>query len=47
MMENVGDAIQVLDATHLIGVSLLMATLVGMTLFFAWKVIREISKRNK
>ena len=45
-MENVSDAIQVLDSVHLIGVSLLIVTLIGMTLYFAWKVIREILKRK-
>ena len=46
-MENASDAIQVLDATHLIGVSLLIASLVAMVLFFSWRVIKEILKRNK
>jgi hypothetical protein len=32
---------------HLIGVSLLIASLVGMVLLFAYRVIKEISKRNK
>jgi hypothetical protein len=31
---------------HLIGISLLIAILVGMVLTFSWKVIKEISKRN-
>ena len=46
-METANDAIQVLDSVHLIGVSLLIAVLVGMTLFFSWRVIKEILKRNK
>ena len=46
-MENVGDAMQVLDATHLIGVSLLIVVLVSAVLYFSWMVIKEISKRNK
>ena len=46
-MENVGDAVAVLDATHLIGVSLLIATLVAMVLFFSYRVIKEFMKRNK
>jgi hypothetical protein len=46
-MENITDAVQVLDATHLIGVSLLIAVLVISVLYFAWRVIREILKKNK
>jgi len=36
-----------LPLDHLIGISLLIVTLVGMILTFTWKVIREVSKRNK
>jgi hypothetical protein len=46
-MENIADAVQVLDATHLIGVSLLIAVLVISVLYFSYRVIKEISKRNK
>ena len=36
-----------LPLDHLIGISLLITTITGMTLIFSWKVIKEILKRNK
>lgn len=36
-----------LPLDHLIGISLLIATLLAMVLVFSWKVIREILKKNK
>ena len=36
-----------LPLDHLIGISLLIATVVGMTLLFSWRVIKEILKRNR
>ena len=35
-----------LPLDHLIGISLLIATLTAMILVFSWKVIREILKRK-
>ena len=41
------DVIAHLSVGHLIGISLLIATIVGMVLLFSWRVIKEISKRTK
>jgi hypothetical protein len=51
MDENVtipiDDVFNHLPLDHLIGISLLIASLIGMVLLFAWRVIKEINKRNK
>jgi len=41
------DVFNHLPLDHLIGISLLISLLVGMVLFFSWRVIREILKKNK
>lgn len=50
MQENVtlpiDDVFNHLPLDHLIGISLLIASLVGMVLWFSWRVIREILKRK-
>jgi hypothetical protein len=50
MNENVtipvDDVFNHLPLDHLIGISLLIASLIGMVLLFAWRVIKEINKRK-